>query len=106
MSCNWSHAAKYGSFESKRRRIPSSIRDDTVPNCACSTQCRLAYPANGKLSSALLLFELPSNWSRVPKQAWARVVCAGSGMIWKSEASPFEVARRLEVKNSFTEKCE
>jgi hypothetical protein len=64
-----SQAAKYGLAESKRRRIPSSIRDDTIPNRACSTQCRLAYLAKGKLPSARELFELPSNWSRVPKQA-------------------------------------
>src|SRR5258707_4328430 len=44
--------------------------------------------------------------SKTPRQACAKIVCAGSKSIWYFETSPLLVARRDEVKNSLTEKCE
>ena len=106
MSWIRSHAAKCGLEPSNRSSIPSRMRDDTFLNWAWSTQCSAAYSTRGD-PLASLFPACSSSRSSVARHACAMRVCAGSGSIRNREISPCgDRARRDDVRNSFTEKCE
>ena len=97
---------KYGFELSNKSSIPSRTHDDTSSNRAWSTQCLAAYLTRGG-PLASLFSACTSSRSSVARHACAMRVCAGSRSIRNREISPCgDRARRDDVRNSFTEKCE
>ena len=55
--------------------------DDTLLNCTWVTQCSAAYVAMGGLVPSPFSSMWSSDWSKMPMQACATIVCAGSRSI-------------------------
>ena len=55
--------------------------DDTLLNCKWVTQCSAAYVAMGGLVPSPFSSMWSSDWSKMPMQACATIVCAGSRSI-------------------------
>src|SRR5260221_1316593 len=94
--------AKYGFLGSKSCFVSACMWDATLSERAWSTQYLAAYSTRGdrlRLSESRWV----SIWSRTLRHACARIVCASSRLTRKDERRPHELARRSEVKNSFTE---